>query len=169
MERPSATASVFDWLQGEWAFVREVPGHATVRGEARIVAEGDDTARYEETALVTLTHGGTLRATQCYVHRRLPQPANGIEVRFCDTGNLFERLEFRALADGAMEARARYVCAQDVYESSFIVRAERLHVEHVVQGPKKDYRVKTVYRRMMRSRVSASTRGAASDRYNPSR
>ncbi len=163
----AAAVSVFDWLQGEWAFIREVPGQASVRGEARIAPADDDSARYEETALVTLAHGGTLRATQCYLHRRLPSPANGIEVRFCDTGELFERLEFRPLKDGSLEARARYVCAGDVYESAFVVRGERLHVEHVVKGPKKDYRVKTVYRRMARSRVSAGRREAGGGRYNP--
>jgi Family of unknown function (DUF6314) len=163
----AAAVSVFEWLQGEWAFVREVPGHASVRGEVRIAQVDDDTARYEETALVTLAQGGTLRATQCYLHKRLPPPANGIEVRFCDTGALFERLEFIPLKDGALEARARYVCAADVYESAFVVRGDRLHVEHVVEGPKKDYRVKTVYRRMARGRVSAGTRGTGTGRYNP--
>jgi len=151
--------SVFDWLEGEWAFSREVPGYASVRGEARIASAGEDVARYEETALVSLAAGGTLRATQCYIHQRLPLPANGIEVRFCETGDLFERLEFRLLADGALEARARYVCASDVYESIFVVRRDRLYVEHKVSGPRKDYRVETVYRRMGRNRMSAGTKG----------
>jgi Family of unknown function (DUF6314) len=154
-----AAASVFDWLQGTWAFVRQIPGYASVRGEARIAPAGGHAARYEETALVTLARGGTLRATQCYLHRRLPLPANGIEVRFCDTGEVFERLEFRPRGDGALEARARFVCAADVYESTFVIRAERLHVDHVVRGPKKNYRVETVYRRRARSRVSAGTKG----------
>ncbi|HUB18984.1 MAG TPA: DUF6314 family protein [Acidobacteriaceae bacterium] len=156
-----AAGSVFEWLQGEWAFVREVPGYASVRGEARIAPAGDDAARYEETALVTLARGGKLRAKQCYLHRRLPRPANGIEVRFCETGELFERLEFRARRDGALEARARYVCAEDVYESAFVVRGEQLQVEHVVRGPKKDYRVATTYRRKARNRVRAGTKGHA--------
>ena len=153
-----ATASVFDWLRGEWAFVREIPGYASVRGKARIEPTGADTARYEETAHVTLTRGGTLRATQCYVHRRLPAPANGIEVRMCETGELFERLEFRARDDGALEARARYVCGDDTYESVFLVQGERLHVEHGVRGPQKDYHVQTSYRRVARSGVSAGTK-----------
>jgi hypothetical protein len=163
------TGDIFDWLQGTWAFTREVSGYASVEGEARIVPIADGEARYEETALVTLKQGGTLRATQCYLHRRLPQPASGIEVRFCDTGELFERLEFQRLADGVLEARARFVCAEDTYVSVFAVRGERLHVEHGVKGPRKDYHVTTVYRRMARSRVSAGTGAAAEGRYNPRR
>ncbi|MFP5226585.1 MAG: DUF6314 family protein [Acidobacteriota bacterium] len=163
----AAVASVFDWLQGDWAFIREIPGYASVRGEAIIAPAGDDAARYQETAQVTLVQGGTLRATQCYLHRRLQPPANGIEVRFCETGELFELLEFHALSDGALEARAQYVCAADVYESVFTVRGERLQVEHIVRGPKKNYRAVTTYRRMSRNRVSAGTRGVGADRYNP--
>jgi hypothetical protein len=154
-----AAVSVFDWLRGDWAFTRQIPGYASVRGEAHIAPAGDDVARYEETALVSLAQGGTLRAKQCYLHRRLRPPANGIEVRFCETDELFERLEFHERGEGVLEARARFDCAADVYESVFVVRGDRLRVEHVVHGPKKDYRVETVYRRMTRNRVSAGTKG----------
>jgi hypothetical protein len=164
-----AAVSVFDWLQGEWAFSREVPGYASIRGEARVTPAGDHAARYEETGLVSLVAGGTLRAKQCYAYHRLASPLNGFEVRFCETGEFFERLEFRAMKDGSLEARSRYVCAADVYESTFTVRGERLQVEHVVKGPKKDYRVTTVYRRMARGRVSAGTRRVRGDGYNPRR
>ncbi len=145
----AASTSVFDWLLGEWAFVRDIPHYASVRGRAQITRSTRDTARYEETAVVTLTQGGTLRATQCYLFRRLPAMINGIEVRFCETNELFERLEFHPLADGVLEARARYLCAADTYESVFATDGEhRLRVEHVVQGPRKNYRVETTYTRI---------------------
>lgn len=147
-----AAGGVFDWFLGEWTFVREIPGYASVRGEARVIATGDDAARYEETAVVSLVQGGTLRATQCYLYRRLARPVNGFEVFFCgageETGEFFERLEFQERPDGGLEARARFLCAADVYESVFVVEAEgRLLVEHRVRGPRKDYRVETVYSR----------------------
>lgn len=163
----TAAVSVFDWLPGEWTFVREIPGYARVRGEARVTLAGaDGEARYEETAEVSLVQGGRLRATQCYVFRRLAAPANGIEVRFCDTGELFERLEFSERADGGLEARARFVCAADVYESLFAVgQDERLHVEHVVRGPRKDYVVRTAYER--KGSVRAGTGTLPGGGYNP--
>jgi hypothetical protein len=159
-------SSVFEWLLGEWSFVREIPGYASVHGEAKIVPDGDDSARYEETALVSLAQGGTLRAKQCYLHRRLPPPANGIEVRFCDRGELFERLEFSARDDSTLQARARCQCAADVYESVFVVRDERLEVVHVVRGPRKNYCVETVYTRLVRNH-EPRTRARATGRYNP--
>lgn len=143
-----ASESIFDWLQGEWAFVREIPGYASVRGEARITATGEDTARYEETAVVSLVQGGTLRGTQCYLYRRLAPPLNGMDVSFCETGELFERLEFSARPEGGLEAQARFLCAADVYESVFTVDAKgRLHAKHAVRGPRKNYQVETTYTR----------------------
>lgn len=144
-----AAVDIFDWLMGGWSFVREIPGYASVRGEARVMPVTEGEARYNETAVVSLAQGGTLRATQCYLFRRLTPKANGIEVRFCDTGELFERLEFVAVEDNRLEARAGFLCAADSYESVFAVDVTaRLHVEHVVRGPRKDYRVQTVYSRI---------------------
>lgn len=141
--------SVFDWLLGKWTFVREIPRYATVRGEARIAVVTDGTARYEENALVTLVEGGTLRATQCYLFHRLPPPVNGIEVRFCGTNELFERLEFHQRHGGGLEARAHFLCAADTYESLFAAGPQnRLHVEHIVLGPRKNYRIATTYSRI---------------------
>jgi hypothetical protein len=146
------TESVFDWLQGEFSFVREIPGYASVRGKARITATGNDAARYEETAVVSLVQGGRLRATQCYLSRRLPAPLNGMEVFFCETGELFERLEFGVRTDGSLEARARFLCAADAYESTFAVDPQGLlRVEHTVRGPRKNYRVETLYTRIAKA------------------
>jgi hypothetical protein len=162
----AAALSVFDWLLGEWSFVREIPGYARVRGEALVTPTGKGEARYQETAEVSLVRTGTsaanMRATQCYGFRRLPPPVNGIETRFCDTGELFERLEFSERADGGLEARARFACAADVYESLFAVSPEgRWYVEHVVRGPRKNYEVRSAYARKESRGARAGAKGAA--------
>ena len=144
-------ASMFAWMLGSWTFSREISGYASVRGEASVTPEGEDAARYEETAWVSLVRGGTLKARQCYLYRRLALPVHGFEVRFCETEELFERLEFREEAGGVLRARARFLCGDDVYESEYAVDAEgRLLVEHAVRGPRKDYRVRTTYERKLR-------------------
>jgi hypothetical protein len=150
MVKAAKGASVFDWLLGPWTFSREIPGYASVRGEASVTPEGENGARYEETATVSLVRGGTLQAKQCYLYRRLGLAVNGFEVRFCETGELFERLEFREEAGGGLRAQARFLCGDDVYESEYAVDAAgRLLVEHVVRGPRKDYRVRTIYSRRL--------------------
>jgi hypothetical protein len=147
----AAGMSVFDWLLGAWTFSREVPGYASIMGEARVTAEGEDGARYQEAATVSLVGGETLRAAQCYRYRRLAQPLNGFEVLFCETAELFERLDFRD-REGALRARAQFSCGADLYESEYVADGrDRLIVEHAVRGPRKNYRVRTIYSRRTNS------------------
>ena len=142
----SSDPSIFDRLTGIWTFDREIPGYASVMGEARITPEGADTARYEESAQVSLVQGGTLHATQCYCYRRWPAVSNGLEILFCETGELFHRLAFEQGSDGSLEAHARFLCAADEYLSEYrLDRDGCLHVRQTVRGPKKDYQVRTTY------------------------
>ncbi|MGC2638441.1 MAG: DUF6314 family protein [Acidobacteriaceae bacterium] len=139
-------------LEGEWTFVREVPGKATMTGRAHIVSTGAGRARYHETARVRLSDGSTLTGSQSYVYRRLPPPAKGFDVLFAETGKLFERLNFRPMPDGSLRAEADHDCSPDRYVSQFTLdAADRLAVEHTVTGPNKNYVVRTSYRRVERS------------------
>lgn len=140
---------IFDRLQGEWTFVREVPGKATMTGRAHITSTGEGKARYNETARVRLANGKTLTGSQSYVYRRLPASASGFDVLFAETGELFERLDFHASADGTLRADAEHDCPPDHYVSQFVLDPEdRLSVEHAVSGPHKNYVVRTAYRRV---------------------
>ncbi len=148
----SSAPHILDRLQGEWKFVREVPGKATITGRAHIVPTSADRARYDETARVRLADGTSLTGSQSYRYKRLAPPANGFDVLFADTGELFERLDFHPEPDGSLRADAEHVCGADRYVSRFVLDAHyRLHVEHAVTGPNKNYVVRTVYRRASRS------------------
>ncbi len=143
---------VFDRLLGEWKFVREVPGKATMSGRARIVPTSEGWARYEETARVRLADGTTMSGSQSYLYRRLPASANGFDVLFAESGELFERLQFREAPDGSFHAEAERLCSDDRYVSKFSLDAnDLLAVEHTVTGPGKNYVVRTAYRRSGRS------------------
>jgi Family of unknown function (DUF6314) len=146
------SSDILDRLQGEWTFVREVPGKATMTGRARIASTGEGRARYNETARVRLADGSTLTGSQSYVYRRLPAPANGFDVLFAETGELFERLDFRSAPDGSLRANAEHACPPDRYVSQFTLDTEdRLSVEHTVTGPGKNYVVRTAYRKVGKS------------------
>ncbi|HEX3661302.1 MAG TPA: DUF6314 family protein [Acidobacteriaceae bacterium] len=150
---PAQHPDIFERLQGEWTFVREVPGKASMTGRARIVPTGEGRARYDETARVRLADGKTLTGSQSYRYRRLPLPANGFDVLFAENEELFERLEFRAAPDEAFRANAEHHCPPDHYVSQFTLdREDRLVVEHTVRGPRKDYVVRTAYRKVARAR-----------------
>jgi hypothetical protein len=149
---PNRNPDIFERLQGEWTFVREVPGKATMTGRARIAPTGEGQARYDETARVRLTDGSTLTGSRSYRYRRLPAPANGFDVLFAETGELFERLDFRSAPDGSLRADAEHFCASDRYVSHFTLDArDHLAVEHTVTGPSKNYVVRTAYRKVGRS------------------
>jgi hypothetical protein len=149
---PEITPDIFERLQGEWTFVREVPGKATMTGRARIAPTGAGRARYDETARVRLADGTTLTGSQSYHYRRLPPPASGFDVLFAENEELFERLDFHAFPDGSFRADAEHFCPPDHYVSQFTLDSEdRLVVEHTVQGPRKNYVVRTAYRRVSRS------------------
>ena len=149
-------------------FVREIPGYASARGEAWVRAEGEDLARYEESAQVVLAEGGTLQGTQCYLYRRLG--ADGLEIQFCESGKMFERLTFREQAGGRLEAVACCVCGADEYVSQYRLEgSDRLEVKHRVKGPRKDYRVETVYRRLREGKSpERKPKGGSPQRFSPS-
>jgi hypothetical protein len=147
--QPSPNRDIFDRLQGEWTFLRDVPGKASMTGRARIAPTGEGRARYDETARVLLADGNILTGSQSYRYRRLPAPANGFDVLFAESGELFERLDFRSTPDGGLRADAEHHCPPDRYVSSFTLDPEdRLSVEHTVTGPNKNYVVRTAYRRV---------------------
>ena len=158
--RADRRADILDRLQGEWSFVREVPGKATMTGRARILPTGEGRARYDETARVLLPDGKTLTGSQSYRYRRLPPPASGFDVLFAENEELFERLDFHLSPDGSLRADAEHHCAPDHYVSHFTLdREDRLHVEHSVTGPHKDYMVRTTYRRAGRARDRSPSHG----------
>ncbi|HEX3986889.1 MAG TPA: DUF6314 family protein [Acidobacteriaceae bacterium] len=150
---------VFDRLQGEWSFVREVPGKAKMTGRARILPTGEGRARYDETARVLLADGKTLTGSQSYLYRRLPAPANGFDVLFSENEELFERLDFHLSSDRSLRADAEHHCPPDHYVSHFALdREDHLFVEHAVRGPRKDYVVRTTYRRVGPARDRSESR-----------
>lgn len=152
------SSDVLDRLQGEWTFVREVPGKATMTGRAHIAPTGEGRARYDETARVRLADGKTLTGSQSYRYRRLSAPTNGFDVLFAETEELFERLEFRPAPDGSLQAEAEHHCPPDRYVSKFTLDSQdRLEVEHKVNGPHKNYVVRTSYRRVSPSPRRART------------
>ena len=137
--------AIFGWLEGEWSFVRVVRGQAQMTGSARVVVQGAQTALYAERATVQLVEGGVLRGERRYVYRAEP---SGFDVLFERTGAVFQGLRFKEDAEGDLCAEATHACEGDVYRSTYRVRAGGgFEVEHVVLGPRKDYAMRTVYRR----------------------
>jgi hypothetical protein len=137
--------NVFDRLLGTWSFVREVPGQASMTGEATITLLEDSVAQYVERARAQLASGEVLHGEQRYLYRRT---GAGFDVLFHQTGQLFHALAFVADEEGWLRASASHSCKADLYRSEYAVGPERFWVRHVVRGPQKNYVVETAYRRV---------------------
>ncbi|NYF81156.1 DUF6314 family protein [Granulicella arctica] len=140
-----AAGAVFGWLVGEWSFVREIPGQASMTGRATVSPMDMSTALYEEWAEVRLAGGEILHGEQRYLYRKREA---GLAVLFAETLALFHELEFHVEVDGCLRAVARHACSDDVYMSEYrIGEDESFAVRHEVRGPRKDYVIHTQYRR----------------------
>lgn len=142
---PPDPQHVFDLLLGEWSFVREVPGQASMTGQATVRLQEDGMALYHETARIVLVGGEVLHGEQKYLYQKT---SDGFSVFFHDTQGLFHDLKFSAQDDGRLRAGASHDCKADLYLSEYELRADgSFYVRHTVRGPRKDYVVQTVYRR----------------------
>ena len=67
----------------------------------------------------------------------------------------FHRLKFTWITardqTEAVVAEAEHLCAADWYVSLYEVSVDRMFIRHTVSGPRKDYRIKTIYERPTRT------------------
>ena len=136
---------IFEGLLGQWRFEREIPGRAVMSGEACFTLVDEGTAVYEEAGEVRLEDGQRLHAKQSYVYRRVE---GGFAVLFRETGELFQEVVFGVGAGGELRGEARHLCRADEYVSRYAFGLDGgFEVRHRVIGPRKDYSIRTVYRR----------------------
>jgi hypothetical protein len=141
-----AAVGVFEGLIGEWSLEREIPGRGRMKGRARFPLLDGETALYEESGELCLEGGQTLHSRQSYVYEKRD---DGFAVRFADTRELFHVMRFVASGDDLM-AEASHVCLKDLYLSGYTVRADgSFELWHQVRGPRKDYVIRTLYRRSL--------------------
>ncbi len=105
----------------------------------------DGRVAYRESGELLLECGQSLRAEQRYVYETME---DGFAVSFHTTGELFQRVVFAACAGDGWKGSASHSCKADVYDSEYVFRRDGMFVvRHEVRGPKKDYVIRTEYRR----------------------
>ncbi|GHF50816.1 DUF6314 family protein [Seohaeicola zhoushanensis] len=128
---------------GRWALSRVIDD--ALAGQ-RLMAEGFAQLApdaqglvYDETVELQLADGQRLNGTRRYLWRA--DPAGGIAVHFAD-GRLFHRI-----APGGVTSEDRHDCAPDLYVGAYDFTAwPMFRVVWQVRGPRKDYRMETLYR-----------------------
>jgi hypothetical protein len=135
-----------DELIGEWSFEREVPGQARMSGTASFTRMDETTVVYREAGELQLEYGQRLQSRQSYLYEKTD---DGFVVRFRDTGEIFHRVRLAADGSGAVSGSAEHLCKDDRYESQYWIDGDgSFEIRHRVRGPKKDYSIRTVYRRV---------------------
>ena len=129
---------------GRWTLERVIDDakageRLTAEGTAVFAQEGDGLV-YDEAVEMTLGDGRRLSGTRRYLWR--PRPEGGIAVCFED-GRLFHRIATEGLIQ-----EDRHDCAPDLYVGAYDFTGwPEFRVRWQVSGPRKDYRIVTVYRR----------------------
>lgn len=142
---------VFRFLEGRWSVRRHFEGsyEGSFSGEAFLapVAGEESTYRYTEQGKLTDGEGKQFDAGQSYLYRL----AEG-KLRMLKRGEpewvVMHDLEFRE--DGRLAtATHSHLCGQDHYTATYRIDldAETWEVAYDVTGPKKDYRIRSVYSR----------------------
>jgi hypothetical protein len=136
---------VFEGLLGEWSFERKITGQALMTGDASFTVVDGETALYEEAGEVTLGDGQRFHAKQSYIYKKRQ---DGFAVLFRETQALFHEVTFGAGVGAELTGEASHLCRQDYYVSHYTIGPDGgFEVRHRVYGPRKDYSIRTVYRR----------------------
>ena len=141
---------VFRFLRGRWLIDRQFGGSycGVFKGVANFVPEPGAARcyQYAEQGELTVGAGQCFHAKQHYCYRLVGE---SIEVLKHEESNwvVMHQLDF-ALEDGIATASHLHRCGQDDYVTGYrIDLAGNWEVAYVVQGPKKDYRIDSLYSR----------------------
>ena len=146
MSGACANALAFEALAGAWRFERQMSTGHTASGSAVFDRDGSAILIYSEEGVLE----GIGSFQKKYQYTLTP---DGIVVTHDDAHNrdaAFHVLKFE-LADRnngwAVTAHAEHLCNQDLYVSTYRLGDDALYVSHIVEGPNKDYTIRTVYAR----------------------
>jgi hypothetical protein len=150
-----ALEPVFAALQGEWSLQRHIWQDNAVTplifaGHAAFVAGDGAGYAYEESGNID-TQVGVLPLRRRYAFE-YDAAADTIVVRYWDDGPAGPLHSLRC-GGASMTAAHRHVCGEDVYDVTYdftdmLAHAPAFVCAYAVQGPHKDYRMRSVFRRV---------------------
>lgn len=138
-------------LDGRWSLDRSVDDlgsgkpMAAMHGIATFTLGAAGEAAYAESATLALEGGQAMPATRHYFYR---QEQDGLAIFFDEArSQLFHRLVLEQ-GEGGLLGADLHLCTPDRYDSRYEFRPDgSFAVVHVVEGPRKSYVSRTLYRR----------------------
>jgi hypothetical protein len=147
----------FEVLVGRWRLQREIPGIARFSGEADFAATGSSAVlAYAEFGVLAMTSGHNAPASRRLLYCRI---GDQLAIKDDDArrrGALLHLLAFARPSCGTawLVASHRHRCGEDAYDLEMRVLApDRFETRYHVVGRRKNYRMFTVYKRMLSIQV----------------
>lgn len=136
---------VFVTLNGTWKLVREISDGSRFVGNADFTFLCKDKIRLCEDGILTLPDLKEIPASRSWLwevrrnnlldifyDEEPPRPYHSVPVKYIGK-------EFSGEAD--------HLCDRDLYSGSYTIAKDRIEIAHRVSGPKKDYRLVSVFSR----------------------
>jgi hypothetical protein len=145
---PSRPGAILESLIGSWAIERRVDDMATLTGSVNFEPSAENEAVYHETGTLRLSTGYEAAAERKYIYR---QCEDGLAVFFDERPpRLFHMVRLARDGDGCLTGEAEYICADDIYLTDYKFDSDtQFRVRHRVRGPRKDYTIITLYRKIV--------------------
>jgi hypothetical protein len=153
MQRPSSLEFIrlFECFVGHWVLEREIPGIASFSGAAEFTAtSAPDVLAYAESGILAIASGHKASASRRLLYCRIGERLAIKDDDSIRRGTLLHLLAFGrpSVGDGWLAAGHRHCCGTDMYDLEMtIIAPDRFETRYRVQGPRKDYRMLTAYRR----------------------
>jgi len=137
---------IFNFLHGKWIFQRTISEHGKVQGHACFNKINNCHLHYFETGIFTDQNNNNYAIHQEYEYIFEDEK---IAVYFCKNKtekSLFYFLNF--ISPNYRQATGEHLCNKDLYQATYTFEnSEKFILEYKINGPEKNYRIKTIFAR----------------------
>lgn len=145
------SVSLLRYFKGNWSFIREIRKfdnnlYATAQGNVEFVLFENNKLYYKEKGQLVLENNKTkLSFFRSYLYEFIH---NGFKVYYADgpsSGSLYQEYKYDTQKLILLPVEA-HLCGLDCYKSFYsLLKSEQFSIDTVVQGPKKDYTISTIF------------------------
>jgi hypothetical protein len=142
----SMVSRIFCSLEGTWKLSRIIPNQGSVEGVAHFKKDPSypDILFYREEGVFTFSDGNQYAISQEYEYRYSKEKISVYFVR--DRDRLLHYLEFTE----PNKASGMHLCGCDIYFATYEFKLpSEFELMYDVQGPKKNYRIQTVFEKSL--------------------
>jgi hypothetical protein len=136
---------LFNSLTGSWSLRRSIDNGVSMSGTATIASLDDGRFSYHERGRLRLADGYEIDGERRYLFE---ESDGGFSVFFAESQpRLFHRIVLDRTGTGLV-GEGTHLCGDDRYDSRYRFSADKsFTIEHAVSGPRKRYRIETLYTR----------------------